>query len=59
MRPGNLTQLNFPYLELVVSPVGPAREQIKRPAVLWAGQSRAKHNAEILNVEWDALRERE
>ena len=42
----------------MVPAVGPAREQIKRPAVLGARQAGAEDDAEIFNVERDAARER-
>ena len=53
--PLNIAQLHLPDLELVVSPVRPAREEVERPVVLWACYPCAQDDAKVLNIEWDAL----
>jgi hypothetical protein len=50
--------LDFPNVEPVASTVRLAGVKIKRPFVLGTGNSRAQHDAEILNVEWCAIGQR-
>ena len=51
----NVAQLCLPDFESVVTSVAHARKQVKRPAVLGAGDAGAENDAEIFNVEGCAV----
>ncbi len=47
----HIAQLDFPDRKLVETAVRLASEQIKGPAMLWAGETCAEDDAKVLNVK--------